>query len=85
MKSCIDCRHFTNDRHGYDLYKVCSRRDVKAIDVVDGLITQEDHRSARRERKVSWFGFDRCGPEGKYFDARPVPTPGTWQPPRPTR
>ena len=73
-KLCVDCAHVYIASF-YDVLSIphpvhgC-RRTVKRVNPVDGSKIAKK-RLAEIERSNSWFGLDRCGPEGKYWEPKP--------------
>lgn len=70
-KPCVECEHYRFWTHAKGAH--CARRS--AFDIVDGDMV--DIRSCHVERSGAFlfWGRDRCGPEGRYWEARRPATP----------
>lgn len=74
-KFCKDCVHVSWRRHALGFAgslagHVCDRPVPTRLDLVSGEVARPADRWAYRERGRGWFR-DRCGPEGKYWQAKP--------------
>ena len=69
---CVDCRHYIEIQvSGCIIDRLCDRAVKKDIDLVTG----EDHgligSSCFTEREPNGcFQPDRCGPEGRFYEAK---------------
>lgn len=59
MKLCKNCNNFRYSNRCF--------RPKGGISLVDGS-PPKHYNYADVERTKSWFGFDRCGPEAKYWE-----------------
>lgn len=79
--TCNTCKHFNYIFSS----RYCYRESIWEP-VQDWVVNT---RSAWVERKKGWFGQDRCGPDGKYWEKETPATPpfgvSGVRPPRPSR
>jgi hypothetical protein len=71
---CRNCRHFRQSPPLFHLSgAACTRR--KGWDAVQGDFSIVADAFAERRRPGAIFNRDRCGPEGRYFEAAPPQSP----------